>query len=242
MEPGVASFGLAFAAGGLSVLSPCVLPLLPILFGTAVAAHRLGPLALATGLALSFSLLGLLAASLGPAFGLDQRLFQWLGAVLFIAFGVLLLSERLQARFAVAASGVSQAGQSLAARLPVDGLWGQFALGLALGLAWSPCVGPTLGAAITLASQGREIAQVALVMLFFGLGAALPMMALGLVSREAGQRLRGRLSSAGRLGKGLLGGMLLLLGLAILSGMDKAFEAWVIRFMPDWLLQLTTAL
>ncbi|HNL22942.1 MAG TPA: hypothetical protein PKK51_13065, partial [Rhodocyclaceae bacterium] len=62
MDFSVATFGLAFAAGGLSTLSPCVLPLIPILLGTAIAAHRLGPFALAGGLALSFTLVGVLIA------------------------------------------------------------------------------------------------------------------------------------------------------------------------------------
>ena len=73
MDFSVATFGLAFAAGGLSTLSPCVLPLIPILLGTAIAAHRLGPFALAGGLALSFTLVGVLIASVGVALGHHTR-------------------------------------------------------------------------------------------------------------------------------------------------------------------------
>lgn len=242
MDFGLATYGLSLAAGTLSTLSPCVLPLVPILLATALAAHRLGPYALATGLALSFTLVGLFAASLGAALGLDSSLFRAVAAVLLATFGAVLLSARLQERFALAASGWSGAGLGLLARLSLHGLPGQFVLGLLLGLIWSPCVGPTLGAAATLASQGRSLAQVAALMALFGLGAGLPLAALGLVSRQAVTRVRGRLLAAGRLGKQALGGLMLTLGVLILSGADKRFEAWILQTAPEWLVRLTTSI
>ncbi|OHC66779.1 MAG: cytochrome C biogenesis protein [Rhodocyclales bacterium RIFCSPLOWO2_02_FULL_63_24] len=242
MDFGLGTYGLSFAAGGLSTLSPCVLPLLPILLGTAAIAHRLGPLALAAGLMLSFTAVGVFVASLGVAIGLDQGLFRDAAAVILLGFGVVLLSSRLQEKFAMATSGVSGSGQAVLARLTLDGLGGQFILGVLLGVVWSPCVGPTLGAAITLASQGQNLAQVAVVMALFGLGAGLPLIVLGFASREAMLRLRGRLMIAGKLGKQALGSVMLILGVAILSGADKVFEAWVLRAAPDWLVQLTTSI
>jgi cytochrome c-type biogenesis protein len=242
VDLGLSAYGLSFVAGGLSTLSPCVLPLLPILLGAAVAAHRLGPFALAAGLTLSFTLIGVFVASLGAVLGLDPTLFRRLAAVLLIAFGVLLLSSRLQERFAVATSGVSGAGQGLLAKLTLDGLPGQFVLGLLLGIVWSPCVGPTLGAAVTLASQGQSLVQVTLLMALFGLGAGLPLVVLGLVSRQAMSRIRGRLLAVGQYGKQALGGIMLVLGLAIITGGDKVLEAWVVRESPDWLIALTTSI
>ncbi|OGT91833.1 MAG: cytochrome C biogenesis protein [Gammaproteobacteria bacterium RIFOXYD12_FULL_61_37] len=242
MDFGPGTYGLAFAAGGLSTLSPCVLPLVPILAGAAAASHRLGPLALAAGLSLSFTVVGLFVASLGAALGIGQGPFRDIAALILIAFGILLLSSRLQASFAALLSGLSSAGNGLLSRLRLEGLGGQFLLGLLLGIAWSPCVGPTLGAAITLASRGESLPQAALAMALFGLGAGLPLLLLGLASREAMLRLRGGLAAAGLLGKRLLGGLLLILGAAILSGADKLFEAWVLRSAPPWLVSLTTSL
>jgi len=242
MEFGFASYSLALAAGGLSTLSPCVLPLLPILLATAVAAHRLGPYALAGGLALSFTVVGVFVASLGAALGIDQGVFRLIAVGLLIAFGVLLLSVRLQEMFAMATSGLSGAGNTLLAKVSLDGLSGQFLLGLLLGVVWSPCVGPTLGAAVTLASQGQSLVQVTLLMALFGIGAGVPLIGLGLVSRGAMAKVRGKLLTAGKIGKQTLGGVLLLLGLLILSGADKLFEAWVLKAAPDWLVRLTTSL
>jgi len=149
-------YGLGLLAGILSTLSPCVLPLLPILASTALSTHRLGPLALASGLALSFSSVGIVMLTLGSAIGLDAGLVRNLAAVLLILFGWMMLSERLQQLFTELTSGFSSAGQALLEKLAADTLAGQFLLGLLLGIAWSPCVGPTLGATITLASQGKK--------------------------------------------------------------------------------------
>lgn len=242
MDLGIGSYGIAFAAGGLSTLSPCVLPLVPILIGSALAAHRLGAWALAGGLALSFTLVGALLAGLGASIGLEPETFRGIAAIVLLGFGVLLISARLQERFALATSGLSGAGQQLLSGLSAGGLTGQFTLGLLLGIVWSPCVGPTLGAAITLASQGERLAQVALVMALFGLGAGLPLVALGALSRQAMSRVRGRLLAAGRHGKQVLGAMMLILGVFVLTGADKRVESWLLNAAPDWLTQLGTRL
>jgi len=119
--------------------------------------------------------------------------------------GVLLLVPRLQEQFAVAAGPVSQWGGGYLDNFAATGLAGQFGLGLLLGAVWSPCVGPTLGAASLLAAKGENLGQVAITMLAFGIGAALPLMLLGFLSREAMQRWKGRIMKAGRGGKTLLG-------------------------------------
>lgn len=242
MDFGPGTYGLSLAAGALSTFSPCVLPLLPILLGAALAAHRLGPFALAGGLSISFAGIGIFAASLGAAFGFEAGSFRGVAAVLLVTFGAILLSPPLQRRFAAATSGLSSAGNGLLALVTGDGLAGQFALGLLLGVVWSPCAGPTLGAAATLASQGKDLWQVALAMALFGFGAGLPLIVLGLASRAWLARVRGKLLAAGTLGKQVLGGIMVLVGALILTGADKTFEGWTLDAVPDWLVRLTTTL
>lgn len=236
------TYSLSFFAGVLSTLSPCVLPLLPILIGSAVMAHRFGPIALAAGLASSFTIVGVFITSVGVAIGLDQEVFRHIAAVLLIVFGITLLSSTLQARFAVATSGLSGSGQSLLSRISTEGLFGQFALGLLLGVVWSPCVGPTLGATITLASQGQNLAHAALVMALFGIGASTPLVIFGMLSRQAVMRFRDKILAAGATGKKILGILLLSLGLMIVTGADKKFETAVLNIAPDWLVKLTTSI
>jgi len=233
-------YGLGYLAGLFSTLSPCVLPLLPILIGTAVSAHRLGPYALAAGLSLSFTGVGLLLAVAGFSLGLDASALRQGAGALLILLGLVLLSPWLQQRFATLTAGIGAGGDALLARCRLDGLTGQFGIGLMLGLIWSPCVGPTLGAAATLAAQGRHLPAIALLMLMFGLGAGTPLVVLGSLSRALMLRLRSTLLVLGQHGKIAFGIVMVLVGLATVTGGDKRFEAWAVDHSPAWLTELTT--
>ncbi|MCP1557220.1 UNVERIFIED_ORG: cytochrome c-type biogenesis protein [Methylobacterium sp. SuP10 SLI 274] len=232
--------GLAFLAGLLSVLSPCVLPLLPLVLGAAVAEHRFGPVALAAGLALSFVAIGLFIATIGFALGLDSDRFRAIGAVLLVLLGIILIVPAAQNRFAVAAGPLSNWAEQRFGGVATAGLAGQFAVGLLLGAVWSPCVGPTLGAASLLAAQGRDLGTVAATMLVFGVGAALPLVALGMLSREVLIRWRARMMGVGKGLKLALGLILVATGALILSGYDRALETTLVEASPDWLTALTT--
>jgi cytochrome c-type biogenesis protein len=236
----LATLGLSGLAGVLSTLSPCVLPLLPIVLGAAATEHRLAPAALALGVALSFTVLGLFVSTIGFAVGLDAALFRYIAATLLILVGVVLAAEPLQVRLAAAGSPWSTYVEESFGQLSTRGVGGQFLLGLLLGAVWAPCVGPTLGAASVLAAQGENLGQVAVTMAAFGIGAALPLLAMGLLSREAMMRWRGKLLEAGSGGKTALGVVLVIVGLMILTGADKALEARLVELSPDWLTQLTT--
>jgi cytochrome c biogenesis protein CcdA len=236
----IGTLGLALLAGVLSILSPCVLPLLPIVLGTAQSEHRLGPVVLAAGLAVSFTVIGLFVATIGFAIGLDTDVFRAISAFLLIAVGMVLLVPQLQAQFAVAASPVGSWVDDRFGGFTATSLWGQFGLGLLLGAVWVPCVGPTLGAASLLAAKGENLGQVALTMIAFGIGAALPLMVLGFVSREAMTRWRGRLMEAGKGGKMLLGALLVAVGLLVATGADKRLETFLVDASPQWLTDLTT--
>ena len=232
--------GFALLAGLLSVLSPCVLPLVPIVLGSAASEHRLGPVALAAGLALAFTAVGLFVATVGFAIGLDGDVFRSAGAVLLAGVGAVLMLPRLQARAATAAGPVARWAEARLGDVGGGGLSGQFAVGLLLGAAWSPCVGPTLGAASLLAARGEHLWSVAATMAAFGVGAAAPLSLLGLASRGALTRWRGGLAAAGRAAKAAMGGALVAVGLLVLTGLDKRVEAAAVAAAPDWLNTLTT--
>lgn len=240
MELGPGSYGFGFLAGVLSILSPCVLPLVPIVVGTAVAAHPWGAIALASGLALSFTAVGLFVATIGFAVGLDAEWFRNVAAVLLVGFGAILLSGSLQLRFAGATASLGTYGDQWLRRLRIEGLGGQLVVGLLLGLVWAPCVGPTLGAAATLASQGKTLGQVALVMTVFGIGAGLPLAVIGSVSRGFFVNSRGNLLRFGVVGKYLLGALMAVLGIVILAGWDRPLEAYLVEISPAWLTEITT--
>ena len=172
---GLGGLGLSYVAGALSTLSPCVLPLLPVLLASAAQQHVLAPLALALGLAGSFAGMGLFAASLGLSVGIDASTLRFAAAIVMLALGIVLLVPPLQAELTRRMGPLTSWAGQLLQRLPSNGAGAQFLLGLVLGVVWSPCAGPTLGAAIGLAAQRETMLQAATVMAIFGFGAATPV-------------------------------------------------------------------
>lgn len=235
-----ATLGFAFLAGVVSILSPCVLPILPIVLGGAASEHRRGPLALAAGLALSFTVIGLFVATIGFSIGLDLEVFRAFGGIILLALGLAMLVPAAGVRLASAAGPLSDWTQSRFGDFDRTGLSGQFGAGLLLGAVWSPCVGPTLGAASLMAARGENLGQVSVTMLAFGLGAGLPLAALGALSRERLLGLRARMMAAGQSAKTALGLVVVAVALLVLTGYDKAIEAALVAASPDWLTTLTT--
>ena len=237
---GIGSVGLAFIAGVLSILSPCVLPILPVVLGTAASDHKFGPVALAAGLSLSFVIVGLFIATLGHSIGLNGDVLRYVAAVLIVGIGAVLMLPSLQARLAVASGPIAGWTDHRFGHIGGGGLSSQFWIGILLGAVWSPCVGPTLGAASLLAAQGRDLPQVGVIMFAFGVGAALPLLALGLVSREVMLRWRTRLLSASHGVKIALGALFIAIGALVLLGLDKTIETILVDASSQWLTDLTT--
>lgn len=230
----------ALAAGSLSTLSPCVVPVLPLVLGGALSQHRAGPLALAGGVALSFTAIGLFVATIGFSLGLNLGGFRLLAAAMLLALGLLLLLPGAQSRLAVVAGPFGNWMNNRFGGGKGVGLRGQFGIGLLLGTIWTPCAGPTLGAATLLASQGKDLGHVALVMLMFGIGTALPLVGLGFVSRATLLGLRGQMLGAGSAGKMLLGGAMVAVSLLMITGLDHPLEALLVQASPAWLSAATT--
>jgi len=236
----IGSLVLSFVAGMLSIFSPCVLPILPIVLGAAASEQRLGPVALAIGLSVSFVTIGLFVATIGFSIGLNADVFRYVAAALIVAIGVVLILPRFAPRLAVASGPIANWADGRFNDLRGSGLSGQFGIGVVLGAVWSPCVGPTLGAASLLASQGRDLGQVGVIMFAFGLGAAIPLLALGLLSRDATLRWRQRLASAGQGMKAGLGVLFVAIGVLVLTGLDRSVETAFVEASPQWLTDLTT--
>lgn len=236
----LANLGLALLAGSLTTLSPCVLPLLPLVLGGVMQHNRLAPLAMGLGMAASFALIGILIGGAGAGLDLDGDQVRLAGAWILLLFGAAMLVPGLGLRLAGWLQPLSAGANTLADRVEGRGLGGAFLLGGLLGMVWSPCSGPILGSILTLvASQGGAIAG-GIMLGVFGLGAALPLMTLGYVSRSTMGRIRAAfLSHAGKI-KFVFGLLIAATGLAIITGGDKWFEAAVVSLLPDAWVALTT--
>ncbi|WP_374327221.1 cytochrome c biogenesis CcdA family protein [Azonexus sp.] len=235
-----AVLGLALLAGSLTTLSPCVFPVLPLVVGGAVQQNRLAPVAMGVGMALSFALIGVLLGALGPALGIDGDHVRTFGGWLLLVFGLVMLVPALNARFTEWMLPIASQANAASARLNGSSLSGAFLLGGVLGLVWSPYSGPLLGAALSLVAAEGGALRGGVVLGLFGIGAAVPLVGVAYASRAGFGRARGWvMQHIGRI-KTLFGILLLLTGIAILSGADKWLEARIVEHLPDSWVRLTT--
>ncbi len=233
---------LGYAAGLLTLINPCVLPILPIVLATALQAGRGGPLALAAGMSLSFVTLGLLVAVAGRALGITDETVANAAAVLMIVFGAVLLVPRFSTVFATATAGVSARADQGLDEVHQDTLTGQFVGGVLLGAVWSPCIGPTLGGAIGLASQGENLTRVGGIMVAFALGVSTVIVALAYGAQSVIRRRRDLMRRIAMRARPVMGIVFVVVGLAILLKLHQWVERWALDTFPPWLLDLSVSI
>lgn len=230
---------LAYLAGLLTLINPCVLPVLPIVLASALNADRRAPIALAAGMSVSFVTVGMLVATVGYAFGLTEDVMARAGAALMVVFGVVLLVPALGGRFELAAAGLSGRADERLQTSNVSGLKGQFLGGVLLGAVWSPCIGPTLGGAIALASQGQNLVWAAAIMIAFALGVSTLIIGLGLGARETLRTRAGKLRGLAERSKPIMGAVFVTVGIGLLFNVHHAIDRWAIGVLPIWFQDLS---
>lgn len=225
---------VAFLAGGVTTLSPCVLPLLPILLSTGLQQGRLRPLGVALGFIGAFSATTLALSAAVRVLGVPPDIHRSASVVLLVLFGLILAVPALGHRFELWSARLlpSPSGP------PAQGLLGGLALGAALGLAWTPCVGPIMAAVITLALNEQVTAGAVAITLAFAAGSAIPMAALVLGGQSMSRRLRWfqRHATALRTGMGIL---LLATAAALFIGADRQIQSLLLQWFPAWETALT---
>ena len=231
----LASVPLAFFAGIVGVLSPCVWPLVPVIMASAANSGRLGPVFLALGLSMAFALAGTILTLLLLNLGLSPDAYRYVAATMLILVSLLLifryLGEWASNRLSLLTSRFNTTDNGAASSAV-----GQFGIGALLGLVWLPCIGPTLGAAIALASVGQDMGMAFIIMFAFGIGTAAALLSAAVLSAGLLKRIRPTVLKQSNSGKQLLGIMLLTLGVMVFAGFDKVLETAALNWLPDWAL------
>jgi cytochrome c biogenesis protein CcdA len=164
------------------------------------------------------------------------------GGWLLLALGAVMLVPALGEPFTRLMTPLASGADGLSGRIDAASLGGSFLLGGLLGLVWSPCSGPLLIAALTLVASEGGALRGTLILGGFGLGAALPLVVAAYASRAGFMRMRGWVLGHVRALKTGFGILLAFLGVAILLGWDKRLEALVVPLLPEWWVNLTTAI
>lgn len=230
---------LLLLAGMLITLSPCILPVLPVMASSGLAKHKLAPVFTGAGLALGFALMGMLLHGVGQALGLSESVTRPLFASLLVIFGLaLVLPWFKQGSSGLLAPLAAKADQLATALEQKPG--GAFWLGMLLGAIWSPCAGPILGAALGLAGNSGSLVNAGVQMLVFGIGAALPLIAIAYLFAGSARRYLPKIAAGGELARKILGYSLLLVGVMILTRLDQMILIWATEHLPESWLQLIT--
>jgi len=232
-------FVFAYIAGVLTLINPCVLPILPIVLASSTQASKHGPTAMAAGMSLTFVVLGMLILVFGRSVGLNEQSMLTFGAWAMIVFGTILLVPRLSETFATATAGFSGSANAGMDQLDGSGLSRQFLGGALLGAVWSPCIGPTLGGAISFASQGQSLVWSTLIMVFFALGVSTVILLLGYGTREIISSRRDLMRNLADKSRPLMGIVFLLVGVMLLTKTHHRIEAYLVDVLPHWLIDLS---
>jgi len=210
----------SFAAGAMTVLTPCCLPVLPPLLSGSVG-HRLKPLTIVAGSVVSFTLVGLLTGYLGTLTSDSLRAPAFL---VIIAFGAVMADDDLHEAYAATASKISGRVDGIGFHSSTaHPLAAGFTLGLVIGILWLPCVGPVLGAVLAYAGTTGDIVQSGFLLFSYGVGFGLPMLGVAYGSKAAGGRVRRVLPGVEQTEtvRRLAGYLLLLSGVALLFELDR---------------------
>ncbi len=232
----------AYLAGLLTLINPCVLPVLPIVLASSLDQDRWAPITLAAGLSLSFVVLGLGVTAIGPTLGLDSDTVSQVAALVMVAFGLVMLVPAFSHRFAAATAGFAARADAQIDQTSTSSLGGQFVSGALLGAVWSPCIGPTLGAAIALASTGDSLGWAGAIMLAFALGVSTLILGLAYGAKSALRRHQTLLRALAERSKPIMGVVFILVGSALWFRLYHVAEAWMIDTLPPWLIDLSVSI
>ncbi len=233
-----------FIAGMATVITPCVLPVLPAVLSGSVGS-RLRPLAIVTGMSISFTLMGLLFSAVA-SFSFFAEYLRWFSIFLIIGMGAILFDDDVNEIYVKISSSIVNSARArvsflgkLSSKVPGEGLLGGLFLGMSLGILWIPCVGPILGSVFAFVAESSAssggLLHGAFLLLVYSLGVGIPM----LIIAYSGKSVSGRVKwfvKRGHFFKKLSGLVLILVGLMMLFGIDKYLKTILLPYFPEYLL------
>lgn len=226
---------LALLAGLLTIASPCVLPVMPILLGTSVdRPGRARPLFIVAGFILAFTSFAMLLAAVSSAVHVAQEALRNAAIAALALSGLLRIwPQPYEWLMAHLEPSLQRFGAALAPGMqPGSGNAGGFMLGMSLGAVWTPCAGPVLASILVLVVKAQDPGWSALLLALYAVGAAIPMLAIIYGGQYMTQRVR-LLARHAYLLQRVFGALVLLTALAIYLQYDILAYAWVSAFYPS---------
>ncbi len=237
MEPSAPSIILVFVAGLVTILKPCCLPLLPAVMSGS-AGGRFRPLAVVSGLTLSFTIMGTLVSGFGAAFASFADYMRSLSILFIIGMGAVLFDDDINMEFIKISSSITQGLRNnigflnrSSSNMPEGGLFGGFFLGMSLGIVWIPCVGPILGAVLAYVASVGNVSYGAWMLFVYSVGMSLPMLSIAYYGKRVTNRYKWFMRN-GEVLKKLSGLLLIAVGIMLLFNIDKLLIRLLSPYFP----------
>ena len=225
----------AFIAGFVTILSPCILPLLPIILSGSTTGGKSKPIGVVTGFVASFTFFTLFLSTIVQATGISPDTVRLVSIFLLIIFGLSLITPKVQA-------SIEQLFTRLAGFTPKTtnktGFLGGILIGISLGLIWTPCVGPILASVISLALTGSVSSSAFFITFAYSLGTAIPMLAITYGGRQLLQKVPWLLANTSKIQQGF-GLVMIITAIGIYYNVDRKFQTWVLETFPQYGVGLT---
>ncbi len=236
MQPSELSIFIVFLAGVVTIMKPCCLPLVPVIFSGS-GGHRLRPLAIVSGLTVSFTTMGVLVSAFGATFGAYTDYLRNIAILFIISMGLVLFDEDVNMEFMKISGSITQRLRGIgffnkfSSRMPQGSLMSGFFLGMSLGVLWIPCVGPILGAVLALVASVGNLTYGASMLFIYSIGMSLPMLSIAYYGKKITNRYKW-FSRNGELLKKLSGLVLIFIGIMLLFSVDKLMIKWLSPYFP----------
>jgi cytochrome c biogenesis protein CcdA/thiol-disulfide isomerase/thioredoxin len=225
----------AFLAGLVTILSPCILPILPIVLSGSLLSGKHRPLGVITGFIASFTFFAVFSFALAHALGFSTEILRYIAVFLLVLFGATVFVPKLQAQLELLTSKFSSIGQGKKR----TGFWGGFIMGVTLGIIWTPCVGPILASVLTLAATSQISLELILITFAYSLGTALPLFFIAYGGKRALSTMPLLKQNAVKIQK-LFGVLIIVTAFLIFFNLDRAFQTYILQAFPQYGQGLTS--
>jgi cytochrome c biogenesis protein CcdA/thiol-disulfide isomerase/thioredoxin len=222
----------AFISGVITILSPCILPVLPIVLSGGISGGKSRPLGVLVGFIVSFAIFTLTLSAIVQAIGIPVDTLRYMAVVLIILFGLVMIIPWFRDRFELLTSCIASRGSNLGS-MQKSGFWSGIIVGLSLGLIWTPCVGPIMASVISLALTQHVTIDSVFITLAYTLGTSIPMFGVMLGGRALLTKVPALTRNMANIQK-VFGVVMILVGVAIGFGWDRQFQAAILRAFPNY--------
>jgi len=226
----------AFLGGLVTILSPCILPILPVVLSSSLTGGRKRPVGVVIGFILSFTFFTLFLSLIVKSLGIPADSLRSFSIVVILLFGIGLLLPSFQALIERLFTFFSRFSPK---SVENPGFLGGILIGVSIGLVWTPCVGPILASIISLAITGSVSGQAALITLSYSLGTAIPMLVIVYGGRNLLNKVPWLTQNTVKIQKAF-GVLMILTAMAILFNFDRKFQVYILDKFPNYGIGLTS--